>query len=272
MKVEQAHDFLTKLYPEKTWQFRGMQNKAYFFDSVTEKDDSENEDDYEQIYLVCKKGQWEVVINHENKYSSPYKQPYNLAYDLDNFNDNQVGVKNSVGFDQYNYRYYGSTSQNYVEKLGNAENHFVQVIKDGLDISLPKGQRSTYELSKHIDFDKITIQSHLKYENLLLDYYSYIDHRLCVLFSYEDENQLYNSLCASNSDDSIPDMLFVLEKIKDVNLQQKYSVKLNPTLITDIKHNIRALKLEIKQFRFTSEQKKKMHSVLKTLHEEMKNV
>lgn len=272
MKQEQAHDFLNQMYPDKTWQFRGMENKAYFFDCVTEKDNAENEDDYEQMYLVCKKGNWEIIINHENKYSSPYKQPYNLANDLESFNDNQVGVKNSVGFDQYYYRYYGSTSQNYVEKLDNPENHFVQIIKDGLDISLPKGKRSTYELSKYIDFDKLTVTSHLNHENLLLDYYSYIEHRLCVLFSYEDENQLYKSICSNNYDDSIKDMLCVLEKIKNANLTQKYEVKLNPSLIGDIKHNISALKLEIKQFKYSSEQKERMYIVFKKIIQEVKNI
>jgi len=228
----------------------------FFFDTI---DSEENEDDYEQIYLIHKKNGWEIIYDLDKGYSSHYKQPYDLSYDIENFNNHtkKVDVLNSIGQDQYSYRYAGSTSQNYLDQFSTSKTqHFLQIINDGLDCSLPKGVRSTFDLLKDIDFEKLTIDMHLTHENLLLNYFSYIAHRLCVLFEHVEYPYIYDLIATSNFDDSIVDMLFVLDKIKNANKKAEYPLNLNSSFIFDISNNISDLQRDIE---LTCDLTKKQH-------------
>lgn len=264
MNHEQALSFLSSIYPGKDWEFRGIENKVLFFDATTPV--VNEEDDYEQVYLTKNKNGWEILVDHDTKHSSPYKQPYDLAYDVDHFSNDTVGVNNSVGFDQYTYRYYGSPSQKYVSQFTNKKQHFLQVVNDGMDCNLAKGQRSTFELSKQLNFDKLVNEVHATHENLLTNYFNYIAHRICVLFDNVEESSIFDGIVASNFDDSLSDMLVVLNKIKESNSKAGYPVKLHPKFIVDVKSNITELKKEIADIhQLTNMQNKQINDVCKQL-------
>lgn len=271
MNYDQPLKFLTTLYPHKSWQFRRMEGKFFFFDNIVldEEKGGEEQEDYEQVYIVNKNGNWEILVNYDKKYTSPYKQPYDLADHLQDFSNDTVGVLNSVGIDQYSYRYFGSKSQKYINQFKNKEEHFLQIVQDGFDCSLPKGNRSTYELSKEIDFDKMTLEMHNHHENLLLNYFNYMAHHVCVLLSNCEEN-MYESIVSVNCNDSIIDMLSVLDKIKTANQKVGYAVKLNPQFLVNVKSNIEDMKNELNHEDLTTLENKQANAVLKNIMNEIK--
>lgn len=263
---EHGISFLSKLYQEKNWQYRGQEENTLFFDTI------DGNNDYEQVYLIQGKSGFEILYDWDSGYSSPYKQPYDLSNDMANFNNDTVGTLNSIGMDQYTYRYSGSNSTDYVNKFSQDKSqHFIQIVKDGLDVSLQKGSRSTFELSSHIDFDKLTLDFNLSHENLLLNYANYIAHRICILFDYVEDLHFYDMIAKNNFDDSLVDMLFVLDKIKAANTKAGYIVQLNPSLVNNIQTNLLELQEEIKiENKFNQEQIKELDKILKKLLVEIK--
>ena len=94
-----------------------------------------------------------------------------------------------------------------------AEEKFLTVLEKTIDWDSAEKNRSTYDFSKNIDFNQFVFNCHKHNINLAQSYMSYIETQLSF-FSDLDETELPFHLNSREFDDSLPDMLEVLDKIK----------------------------------------------------------